>query len=86
MTARAGAQIELVDVAAVEGHALPRDAVEVGGFDQLRPIGPNGMRGMVVGEDEEDVGFLGCGWGETSQGQEREKEIDLHFYFFAGGR
>ena len=47
------------DVAALEGHSLLGDAVEVGGLDQFRPIGAYGMGGMIIGEDEEDVGRLG---------------------------
>ena len=47
------------DVAALEGHSLLGDAVEVGSLDQFRPIGAYGMGGMIIGEDEEDVGCLG---------------------------
>ena len=47
------------DVATLEGHSLLRDAVEVGGLNQFRPVGADGMGGMVIGKDEEYVGLLG---------------------------
>ena len=46
-------------VAAFEGHSLLGDAVEVGSLNQFRPIGTYGMGGMIIGEDEENVGCLG---------------------------
>lgn len=43
-----------------ETGAFGSDAVEVGCFVDLRAIGGNGVLGVVVREDEDDVGFL-CG-------------------------
>ena len=35
---------------------LPRDPIDVGRVDQLRAIGGDGGRRMVVGKDEDDIG------------------------------
>ena len=63
--------------APVEAHALLRDAIDVGRLDQLPriAIGADGLVGVVVGEDEDDVGPLGGeGRGRREQkGREGEE-------------
>ena len=44
---------------ALESHAFLCDPVQVGGLDQFRPVGADGMRGMVIREDEQNIGLLG---------------------------
>ena len=59
----AGAADGVRHEAAVEAHAFLGDAVEVGRVEQLPRItvGADGLVGVVVREDEDDVGRLGCG-------------------------
>jgi len=42
----------------VEAHALGGEAVEVGGFDFGIAVGGDAVLSILVGEDEEDIGFL----------------------------
>ena len=59
------------DVTAVEAHAAIGDAVDVGGLVAVGAVGADGLVGVVVGHDEEDVGGLGEGWrGETDRNQD----------------
>ena len=53
--------------------AFPRDPIDVGRVDQLRAIGGDGGRRMVVGKDEDDVGPTWRGRGSRRLGG-REKQ------------
>lgn len=45
--------------ALVEADALPGNAVDIGRLDQRTPIAADGLGGVIVGHDEQDVGLSG---------------------------
>ena len=57
-----------------EERAALGDAVDVGRLVDLAPIGADGVGGVIVGHDENDVGTpLRSLRGERGAGQEREQ-------------
>ena len=65
------------DIAAFESHTLLRDAVEVRGLDQFRSISTDGMRSVIIGKDEKDVGLFGKRPGCRDK---KKKDKLLHFF------
>ena len=61
------------DVAVLEEHALTRQTVEVGGFDQQAAVTAHGLRGVVVGHHNDDVGASGVPLAAPREGCQRQR-------------
>ena len=70
------------DEAAVEAHAFLGEPVDVRGLDQLPlvAVGADGLVGVVVGIDEDDVRALGFG-GEDGRAKQQQGEETGHTPF-----
>ena len=73
MVARLGVQIELVDEAVVEPHALAGQAVDVRRLVDPPAVGADGVGRVIVGHDEEDVRAVGGG-SRTGQNREQDRQ------------
>ena len=68
-----GSRNGIGDVAALEEHAFARQTVEVGGFDQQAAVTAHGLRGVVVGHHDDDVGALGLPLAASRKGCQRQR-------------
>ena len=76
--------------ALVEEHALGCEAVDVRrGINALEPavVGADGVRGVIVAEDEDDVGLLGAGEKREEAGKEEKRShgMDGWLWFIFSG-
>ena len=76
----AGSADGIGDEGAIETHAFLGDAVDVRRLVQLPrvAVGADGLIGMVIGEDEDDVGLLGGSGGQESADQTEKKCQETH--------
>ena len=68
------------DQGAIEAHAFLGEAVDVRGLVQLTgvTVGADRLVGMVIGEDEHDVGLLGRCGGQEAADQTKEECQESH--------
>ena len=89
----AGCADGIFDETIAEAHAFPGEAIHVGSDVDLAAVGADGVGGVIIGHDKEDVWAGGVGGvggeGDAGEGDEQERDRGarcsievMRFHFF----
>ena len=77
----AGAADRVADITFLKQHALARNPIHVRCGIDLGTVGTDGVRGVVVGKDKENVGAFGGGGKLQSQIERQNQEDTFHDWY-----